>query len=368
MKNGRQQMWLAPGDIATLVRLHGLLVGERSPLRSLLVTDERTPPETLRQRGLDQAPWRTALATLAAPTRQVRVSIPAPADSFVAIYYSSTDDQNLIGCWPEEDGLQVSFPWSKEQILALAYQTLLATAPPPADELDLTLSLPGLTALAAAVDSLRAALFRSYLYREVQVPLRLTRGGLAEQVELGLSKTDARWVVTLLLLAGSPHAAPTPLLLPEGVAELEQIGLLTRDGKDWQPSVGLQRLALQWRSPLPAFALEAMVVSADGQLQQYGHRLIIRGDGPLWQLDYGAALWQTTPQVRLSGVNPQACFDGLAHLLTDPPPVRRPAPAPVAQTVPPSADQGGWKRPCPACGYENKASARFCSNCGARLQ
>ena len=332
----KQQAYLSPGDIAALIRLHGLTLAGNSPLVTFVEAEEQVPQASLNQRGLHRAAWRDALAVLAAPARQVRVQIPAPAESFTAIYYGHpsgngrSDSDALVGCWLEEDGLRVSFPWAHEQLLALGWQTLLATTLPPADELSLTLGLPGLTALAAAVDSLRAQLFRSYLYRETDVPLVLTRAGLAEQLELGLGKADSRWLVTLLNLAGSPHFPLEPQELPEGVTELAAAGLLFEDGEDWQPSPGLQRLALQWRSPLPAFALESLEVGADGRLQQYGHRLIIRGDGPLWQIDYGATAWQAAPQVTLTGVNPRDCFDGLAQLLA--------APTAVPKSPQPGAD------------------------------
>jgi hypothetical protein len=314
----QQQAYLAPGDISALIRLHGLTVAANSPLITFVESEEQVTQASLKQRGLHRASWRDALTVLAAPSRQVRAQIPAPAESLTSIFYGIAAGDAQVGCWLDEEGLRLSFPWAHEQILALGWQVLLATDPPPADDLLLSLGLPGLTALAGAVDSLRALLFRSYLYRETAVPLLITRAGLAEQLELGLGKADGRWLVTLLNLAGSPHFPLAPQSLPDGVAELVQAGLLAADGDSWQPSAGLQRLALQWRSPLPAFALESLVVGDDGRLRQYDHRLIIRGDGPLWQIAYGAAAWQAAPQVALAGVNPRECFDGLARLLAEP--------------------------------------------------
>lgn len=317
-KLSQQQAALSPGEIAALIRLHNLQLAATSPLLPFATAVDHVTQSALQQRGLHRAAWRDALRVLAAPQRQVRAQIPAPAESFTVIYYGRSPNNDLIGCWLEEEGLQVSFPWTREQILALGWQVLLATTPPPADELSWTLGLPGLTTLAAAVDSLRTILFRSYLYRETNMPLLLTRAGLFEQLELGLTNADGRWLVSLFNLAGSPHFPLTPQLLADGIAELVAAGLLLVDAEGWQPSVGLQRLALQWRSPLPAFALESLVVDGDDRLQQYGHCLIIRGDGPLWQIEYGAAVWQSAPQTTLRGVDPQDCFDGLAQLIAAP--------------------------------------------------
>ena len=328
------QAALSPEEIAALIRLHRLQPTAVSPLRSFITTDGGVTQSDLKQRGLHRAVWRDALGVLAAPERQVRAQIPAPAESFTVIYYGRSPDNHLVGCWLEEDGLQVSFPWAEDQILAMGWQVLLATVPPPADDWSLTLGLPGLTALVAAVDGLRALLFRSYLYRETNVPLLLTHAGLFEQLELGLTMADGRWLVSLLNLAGSPHFPLVPQSLAAGIAELVAAGLFVVDGEGWQPSTGLQRLALQWRSPLPAFALESLVVDRDNRLHQYGHRLIIRGDGPLWQIDFGAAVWQAEPQVTVSGVDPRHCFDGLAQLVAVPTAVpSRPQPTAEATLV-----------------------------------
>lgn len=363
----RQQTYLAPGDLTTLIRMHSLPVTDCSPLRPYVETESAQSQSNLKARGLHRAAWREALTVLAAPTRQVRVQVPGPFESFTAIYYSQMGDTNWVGCWLEEDGRHVSFPWDSDQILALAWQTLLTTPVPASDAPSLTLSLPGLTALAAAVDSLRAQLLRSLLYRDVKPDLQISRGALAEQLELGLGHTDCRWLVTLIDLAGSRQFPLSPQSLPPGVEELTAAGLLLAEADGWRPAPFLQRLALHWRSPLPALALESLVVETTGDLCRYGHRLILRGDGPLWHIDYGAHLWQSNPQVTLAGIDPKTCFDGLAELVAAPLPVPTPHP-----TEPPATDVGAESAAglaiCPYCQGGVSANARFCRHCGSPLR
>ncbi|MFN2168284.1 MAG: FHA domain-containing protein [Anaerolineae bacterium] len=314
----QRQATLSAADIAALTEHHRLAPTYGSPLAVQPAGSGRTDYARLESRGLLDAGWRQALAVLAAPTRQVRALIPGPDATLIPILYA-TRDQGWVGCWPDGPGMLVTFPWDADRILAMGYQVLMAEEPPPPDGLSLSLSLPGLTALASVIDALRAFLFRSLLNRLTFASPVLTRPELTGHLEKGLLNPDTRWLVSLLDVAGSPHFRLAPQELPAGVGELERMGLLVATGEGWQPVPSVQRLALMWRSVLPAFALESIVADDNGTLSQYGHRIVIRGDGPLWQIDYGKDLWSKTPSVTLRDVGPLECFNGLQALLADPP-------------------------------------------------
>ncbi len=332
----QRQATLSAADIAALAEHHRLVLTHGSPLAAQPAGSGRTDYALLERRGLLDANWRQALTVLAAPARQVRSLIPGPDATLIPILYA-THDQGWVGCWPDGPGLLVTFPWDADRILAMGYQVLMAEEPPPPDGLSLSLSLPGLTALASVIDALRAFLFRSLLNRLTFASPVLTRAELTGHLEKGLLNPDSRWLVALLDVAGSPHFGLAPQELPAGVEELVRIGLLVPTGEGWQPAASVQRLALMWRSVLPAFALESLVVGDDGALRQYGHRIVIRGDGPLWQIDYGRELWSKTPSVTLRDVGPLECFNGLQALLADPPACPPRVPRQRETVVPPPA-------------------------------
>jgi hypothetical protein len=367
---------LSVADIAALAEHHGLVLAAGSPLVDGSVRDlphqenERTGRASLESRGLLGADWREALAVLAAPTLQVRALIPGPDAAFIPILYG-THEQGWVGCWRDGLGLLVTFPWDADRILAMGYQVLMATEPPPPDGLSLSLSLPGLTALACVVDALRAFLFRSLLNRLTFTSPVLTRAELAGHLEQGLLNADSRWLVSLLDVVGSPHFPLAPQELPAGIEELERMGMLIPTEEGWEPVLSLQRLALMWRSVLPAFALESIVVGDDGALRQYGHRVVIRGDGPLWQIDYGAELWGGAPRVTLRDLSPLECFNGLQTLLASPlagPQKAQPAAGKaIVAAHPPVEGLAAAKPTCPHCGRPVTQGARFCRNCGQPL-
>lgn len=386
----RRALTLAPDEIAALAARHGLAAGPNSALGPFIGTKPKAGTHGLRARSLLDDGWRQALTVLARPEHQVRLLIPGPAESVILVYYGSRapGSDGLVACSATGEGLKVSFPWTARDLAATTALTLLPTSPPAPESFSTLLTPAGLTALVAVIDVARAALFDSLQRRLPHLEPRITLHDVMDHLQVGISHNDARWLVTLLTVIASPFVPLVPRQLGEGLAELQAGGLLARDGEGWRPAPILQRLAVHCRSPLPAAAHEVIAMRGD-EVKLVRHRVAIRGDGPLWILDYQGIL-DGVPRVSIRSVDPADYLEGLVDMIEAPRSVEaasdasvRPSRRERAPVKPPGTRQtrdasraeptsGQPRRPetagqCPSCGAPRSPGKRFCTRCGTRL-
>ena len=164
----------------------------------------------------------------------------------------------------------------------------------------------------------------------------------------------------------STTAPLDPSGLIQGMRELVAQGLVVRDDDTWLPSASLQRLAADWRLPLPAVAHELTVVDGD-QLRAARHLVAIRGDGPIWTLDY-TGLTSATPRIEMRGLSGADYLEGLAGML-------RAEDATLAERGTPAVSEHSEPPPppsvdtfCRECGTPIRPGSRFCTSCGRRQE
>lgn len=339
------------GELRLLVERMGLRPVPYSPLAPVMTMAPATSDQGLRDQNLLSGSWSQAIGVLADPAQEIRTIVPAPQSSVVSVFYrGAAGDGQLVGCWVEEGRVRLSSPWTAGDVAALTGEALWVTPPNEAAPYRATFSPAALTAWAAAVDALRMIMFGSLLHRSPKVDVTLTLADLREQVSLGLSNLDARWLVTLVRVLAPPVAVPQPEALAQGVRELEGLGLLRPVLMNaWRPLPELQQFASYLKNPLPAAAVE--VSSGDSSRTT----MAMRGDGPLWVFDVDG-LAEGRPQVTVSSLS----GDGyLAHVRTLLATVELPR---AAMARPPAAAVGV----CPACGAPLRPGAAFCTQCGAR--
>jgi hypothetical protein len=335
----QQNALLTGGELRGLVDRLGLQVPQSSPLASVRDTTAETPriPKLLDEQ------WRSALTTLAGADHCVRAITPGPGATKVAIFYSAvaTRSTELVGCWFEGDRIRISFPWRPADIAAAAGRILMTELPFPPEPLSVTLSPAGLTTLMAAVDVLRAARLTSLLERRVGFDLHFDAADLQRQIDLGLSGEDARWSVTLLRLLVPSAAPPTPNALPAGLQELARSQLVKLDNTKWEPTEALMRLATYWMASLPAVAHEALTIQDGNTIREYKHCIGLRGDGPLWLIEY-EGLTNGQPRATLRSL------DGTAYL----------AWLPTMINPPLGLESAAMQRPGPPSGLPPQVSPR----------
>ena len=231
----------------------------------------------------------------------------------------------------------------------MAAQFLLFDPAPRALDFTFSLSLAGMSALSAVIDAMRAAIFQSTLKREVNGVPHLTADQIHQHHSLGFAYNDNRWLVTLLRLL-SPLPFPLPAdQLQEGMRELVEVGLL-RQQNLFQLSPQLAMMTAHLRTPLPACGVES-VINQNGQTTHYSYRLYLRGDGPIWQLDYQIENFESQPTIRCQMVDESAVLSGLEQVLKQP--------AKLGERMP--ATQLKF---CTQCGQKIEGNNKFCVHCG----
>jgi len=305
---------LKPAELAWLLQRHRIEpAGDGSPLAESASAKAAADAAAFERDGLLGAEWKRALSVLSAPDRQIRVLVPGVDASLLLFFYGRAGGE-LVGYWHDGEGARVSFPWEPASIASMGSLTLLATPPPSPQPFTTYLSPPGLALLAAAIDVLREGLFRSILARESEVARTFDGEALLRQLQLGLSHHDTRWFVTLLNML-RPQGVPMGVsALGEGVEELAAAGLVRIDGATVTASPSLIGLAMQLRSTLPAAAFEDAGV-VGGSVTEYAYRIVVRGDGPLWVMDYGSVM-EGRPMIQVRSVGPGEYFDGLTDILS----------------------------------------------------
>jgi hypothetical protein len=287
---GNTSQLLTRGEVRRLLEAHRLQPAAFSPLARLKETPPAGDFDTLQSRDLLGSRWRNALLSLCRPSQAIRVVRPAPEMSAAQLFYrDATDGVLFTGCWPEDEGIRLSRPWTPDGIVNQVQQALWIQAPTHTVPFEVRFTPAGLAAWAAAVDSLRALLLASLLRRTATIDAVIALDKLEEQLQAGWAFEDARWVVTLLR-ALLPAALVNKLPgadLGAGVRELEEFGLLQRDGRHvWQANEILLLQAGGLKNPLPALAVTATFYNhADAKIFEQG-LAIIRGDGPLWVLSF----------------------------------------------------------------------------------
>ena len=314
--NNQQTALLTGSELHGLLDRWQLKILPSSPLNSILNMASE-PPRTPTVLG---EKWRSALAILAAPDHSVRAITSGPNATKIAFFYGATAKRSaeMVGCWLEGDLIRISFPWTSDTIVEAAGRVLIADLPFPPDSLSVTLSPTGLTALMAAVDVLRAARLTSLLERRVGFDLCFDAADLQRQTDLGLPGDDARWSVTLLRLAAPSAAPPTPNGLPIGLQELARAQLVKLDNTKWEPTEALMRLATYWMASLPAVAHESLTIQDGNTIREYKHCIGLRGDGPLWLIEYDG-LANGQPRATLRSLDGTAYLAWLPTMINPPP-------------------------------------------------
>lgn len=356
---------LSADELHALLQQQGLRPTPDSPLMGLPKPATEVRRDALAARGLLEGAWTGALAILQQPSRRFRTVVPFASESAITLYYGNgTGRGALVGCWPEDGRLRVSFPYALEDCLRDASAQLGADYVAVRDPFRAELTPAGLAMMAAAVDELRRRLFESLLQRNARVPMGLTPEQLHRAYAEGRAGTDARWLVTLLGLL-MPASAPLPEHLSDaGVAELIGCGLIEAQGDGWQATEPLRRLAAYLKSPLPAIAHEVLALDGRG-LQSYGYLIGLRGDGPVWTLLFSRAE-NGQPAIALRAHTGAGYRKLLAEILA-------PAYAPARETGSVAAAEAARpqaaERPrfCPQCGANAQPDNTFCTQCGHRL-
>jgi len=242
---------------------------------------------------------RRILSVLLRPQTRVRIFVPGPSKSLVQFFYGNGRSvDGLIGCRLEGDGLLLSFPWERRHVAAFASQVVLEPRPLEVATEPLLLGPDGLAVFASAIDVVRSRLFDSLLRRDPTTAYRFGRDELLDQLAVGASASDARWLVTLLTMAGfdvQPHDG----VIDRGFDELVAAGVLFGARDAWTPGPTMFTYASWWRNPLPAVSYDASGFSG-GSIVRHVHHLALRGDGPLCVIGWGgdhpnAGVSVTTP-------------------------------------------------------------------------
>jgi zinc-ribbon domain len=343
------------GDLRRLVELRKLPLAAHSPLRPVMDLPPADNDAALQGQGLLGDPWRTVLATLANPAQEIRTIVPTPSASVINLFYrGAAADGQLAGCWVEDGQVRLSAPWTAAEVATMTGEALWVSPPTDAPAYRLAMSPEALGAWATAVDALRTIMFSSLLQRTPASNLTLTLAALQEQLNLGLTYNDARWLVTLLRTLAPPGCAPHPETLARGMAELEGLGLVrTVLMNAWQPSADLQQFAAYLKNPLPAAAIES-----SGAGGQYRYAIALRGDGPLWVCDFDGVP-ENRPWVTMRSLTGVAFLDHVRSLLAAPS---------VAPAAVPASELAAGSGACSACGAELRPGAAFCTKCGAAVK
>ena len=316
----------------------GASVRPSSPLAALPKGDAESDGSFLHTLGLLSEEGRRTLSALVAPERWVRVLQPLPAATRVSAFYAGPSGE-YVGFWGGDDErYELAAPWTP-QGLVQAWESQ-ATA---ADPFRVELSLHALSLLAAAIDSTRAWLFTTLLQRQPGGRPIFEMADLEAQLELGWEFSDARWLTTLLRLLSPSVIALAPPDLRAGFAEVAAAGLIETSGDRWAPGEALQRLAAYWRSPLPALAIESVHAKGD-RIESHRHRVFVKGDGPLWVLEYEGLL-ENEPRVTLRSLDGTATRQVMSAMFSPaealPARVAAPTRPPAAARIAPKASRAG---------------------------
>ncbi len=292
--------------------------------------------------------------------REVRRLLALPDALVVVNRYGNRDrGPGLASCHEQGGQVRIGLLRTPDQVAAEEEETVDAQSAPAPESGAVSLGVEAVNVLAAAVDALRTVLFASILQRTETPELRFRRDDLREMLQRGVDHHDARWLVTLLRLLAPPACQPYPSDLDRGWEALAATELLRSEGDGtWRPGDALLRLAAYWKVPLPAAGHQITVHHRDGSVTR-GGLIALRGDGPLWLLDYRNPE-SADPQVQLRSIAGVDYAAELAGLFAQPaePAARRTTPA---AAPPPAADAAAR---CAQCGAPLPAGARFCSHCG----
>ncbi|MCZ7532656.1 MAG: hypothetical protein M5U23_04505 [Acidimicrobiia bacterium] len=315
MSNERFAATLTGNDVAALLRSFDIEPRADSPFGSFegIASDPAVRTSTNTEPFGEE--WSSAISVLAAPSRQVRAIIPGPSETLIQVFYGSRSesDVGLVGCWLEDSGLRVTFPWSEDEVAAITARVVLSTPPPLADGREISLSVGGLEVMAASIDAMRDRLFASMSSRRPAIDHRFDQADVRRQLEMGAGSEDARWLVTLLRILSPSYLGVSSEAITAGSDELVAAGVITNDNGQWRPGQSMIDFATWWRSPLPAVAHE-VIETVDGRMQRYDHRITIRGDGPLTQIDY-RDLTSDAPSVTISSRDASDFIESLTELL-----------------------------------------------------
>jgi endogenous inhibitor of DNA gyrase (YacG/DUF329 family) len=355
----RQNVLLQAAELQWLIDKFGVVVYPKSPLASL-PAPAHGKSRQFKSRGLLEPEWRSALTLLAHPQCRVRVVTPGPVTTRIAFFYASPDapKQQFVGCWAEDGGFRVSFPWSPNDIADTAADVLAVDSPIAAKTFSAQFSPAASMALMAAADAIRDIHLQSLLKRRPAAAFELDEAMLQRQIVAGYTDEDPRWSVTLLRFTAPPDLVLPSDALELALRELQSAHLLSRNRRAWQPTDTLLEIAAGWRTSLPAIAHELVAVDpAGGKILTYRHCVALRGEGPLWIIDY-QGLPDGPPNCLLRSLDGKNYRKHLAALLQIPPPV-------PASTTAQSAAAAVKEVKCPNCGQTHDPRARFCPWCGA---
>ena len=302
---------LDAAQVVALVERAGVHVDPLSPLAPLIAAGTRSGRAAITDVPSSIA---AAVTALAAPTRQLRVLAPMAAESFVSYYYAGPGIDGFVGATVLDDRIEITSPWAPGDLAALGGSTLLDERIPAPSDLSVSLSPAAITALAATIDAVNQTYLQALLARTPASRVAFDKTQIQQLLHFGTTNNDARWAVTLFNVVCPPIARLDPEDLESGLAELVNDGLLHTSGSSWEPSALLLRLAADWRPGLPAISHETIRRGSDGL--DYRYQIAIRGNGPLYVLDYFADQTGRT-LVHLHGMTGLAWLESVTHLLSD---------------------------------------------------
>ncbi|MBN2080834.1 zinc ribbon domain-containing protein [bacterium] len=335
-----------------------------SPLAPFLQEGARGSVVDLDAKLASSAEWPLAWRILAAPDYSVRALTAGAAGLLESYYFGLRDGEisGLVGCWAEQDGLRVSFPWDNHSI---ASASLLALTPAdfiPRRTEPLVLSPAGLTAFAAVLDTVRQDQIDGLASRRPEARAQFGAPAVIDQAAVGLAHDDRRWLVTLLRELAPPPVPPRYEHLDAGFPELIVAGVITAASGNWVPADWVRELAARWYTPLPAAALGTLT-HRDGADQAGRHLIAIRGSGALWTFVYDG-IAAGTPRIICQNSGLADCHAAFQQATNG-----ALAFETVAQAHAPVAPPAGQPQPrfCSYCGGALKPGAKFCTSCGQPL-
>jgi hypothetical protein len=356
-----------PDELRALLDAWGLDLGPDAILTGIPDDGGTTTLDDLKRRSLLTEEWGTALRCITHPVAVVRVLQALPDTIVAKTYLTDGSYPDLVGCWPDGDGIRIGFPFTPVGTVHDASSFLNADFPAQIDPLRLDLSIDGLACLAAAVDTLRAEVLDSLVARRGGSNQIITRSRLEAVYAAGLSEPDGRWLVTLLHML-MPLSVPLPVKLADrGIDELTRHGLIAIEPTGWRALAPLTQLTSWLLNPLPAIAHEVVVVR-ERVTHAYRYLIALRGSGPVWTIEF----WKDDPPAvtfrsRIGSGYRKILASVLAPLEEAAPAGDVPTPRPAESTGHAGAPEA-HEPSCPQCAMTPRPGAAFCTSCGASLR
>lgn len=371
--SSRQTIDLSPDELLFLVRKHSLQISNNSPLYHLNITSTMLNLKNIEDKGLldKKSDWHDVLVAICNPDFQATSILSGPGEVISAAYYTNRDNSNLIvGCWPKDEFIHISFPWEPSDIVANDFAALGLNSAPNPDFKKMHFSPDGFMSFAAAVDAIRMVLLTSVLHRKLVSDLRFHMDQLDLMLRLSLEdkSVDSRWLVTLLFMfTPDTYIPPDKAINQKGVKELVDLGLITIEDEDyWRPTIELINISSNWMSPLPAIYHETVITHPDKSTDSICS-LTLCGSGPVCLVEFNNSE-EKRPDICLRQLEVSTYWLELTGMVTPPKADKKQEPKQKPnETIHTEESQAESIYRCPSCNAIVKKGQKFCTSCGNKI-